>query len=84
MEYKPNSADRFIDKIAGTKIKAVISFIVWSIIYKIIDMNTLQWFGKNIFVDGNVLGFFVASAFALSIAVLVLGTIYNLVTGQKL
>jgi hypothetical protein len=84
MEYKPNSTDRFIDKIAGTKIKAVISFIVWSIIYKIIDMNTLQWFGKNIFVDGNVLGFFVASAFALSIAVLVLGTIYKLVTGQKL
>ena len=84
MEYKPNSADRFIDKIAGTKIKAVISFIVWSIIYKIIDMNTLQWFGKNIFVDGNVLGFFVASAFALSIVVLVLGTIYKLMTGQKL
>lgn len=84
MEYKPNSADRFIDKIAGTKIKAIISFIVWSIIYKIIDMNTLQWFGKNIFVDGNVLGFFVASAFALSIVVLVLGTIYKLMTGQKL
>lgn len=84
MEYKPNSADRFIDKIAGTKIKAVISFIVWSIIYKIIDMNTLQWFGKNIFVDGNVLGFFVASAFALSIVVLFLGTIYKLMTGQKL
>ena len=84
MEYKPNSADRFIDKIAGTKIKAVISFIVWSIIYKIIDMNTLQWFGKNIFVDGNVLGFFVASAFALSIVVLVLGTVYKLITGQKL
>ena len=84
MEYKPNSADRFIDKIVGTKIKAVISFTVWSIIYKIIDMNTLQWFGKNIFVDGNVLGFFVASAFALSIVVLVSGTIYKLVTGQKL
>lgn len=84
MEYKSNSADRFIDKIAGTKIKAIISFIVWSIIYKIIDMNTLQWFGKDIFVDGNVLGFFVASAFALSILVLVLGTIYKLMTGQKL
>ena len=84
MEYKPNSADRFIDKIAGTKIKAVISFIVWSIIYKIIDMNTLQWFGRNIFVDGNVLGFFVASAFALSIVILVLGTVYKLITGQKL
>jgi heme exporter protein D len=47
-------------------------------------MNTLQWFGKNIFVDGNVLGFFVASAFALSIVVLVLGTVYKLITGQKL
>ena len=84
MENKPDIAERFIEKIAGTKIKAAISFIIWSIIYKIIDMNTLQWFGKNIFVDGNVLGFFVASAFALSIVVLVLGTIYKLVTGQKL
>ena len=84
MKDKPDIAERFIEKIAGTKIKAAISFIIWSIIYKIIDMNTLQWFGKNIFVDGNVLGFFIASAFALSMVVLVLGSLYKLMTGQKL
>lgn len=61
-KYKPDAADKFIGFFFDTKLRFALSFIGWSIIYKIIDMNTLQWFGKDIFIrDGNILEFIVCS-----------------------
>ena len=55
-KYKPDAAVKFIGFFFDTKLRFALSFIGWSIIYKIIDMNTLQWFGKDIFIrDGNIL-----------------------------
>jgi len=82
-EYKQTALDKFLEFFIKNKIRGVISFIVWSFIYKIIDMNTLQWFGRDIFVDGSVLGFFVASAFSLSVFLFIFLSIYQLFTGQR-
>ena len=83
LKHKQTALDKFLGFFIKNKIRGVVSFIVWSFIYKIIDMNTLQWFGRDIFVDGSVLGFFVASAFSLSVFLLVFLGIYQLFTGQR-
>ena len=42
-------------------------------IYKIIDMNTIQWFGKTIFItgDGGILAFLMCAAFFWSAIILI-------------
>jgi len=81
-KYQPHIGDKAVGYLFKNKIHFAISFIIWSIIYKIIDMNTLQWFGRDIFVDGNVLGFFVASAFAFCLLGFIVGSILNLFIGE--
>jgi len=75
--------NRILEILVGSKIRFAIFFICWSVIYKIIDMNTLQWFGRDIFVDGNVLGFFLASFVALCLAFLPIGLIYEFFDPDK-
>jgi len=43
-------------------------------IYKIIDMNTIQWFGKTIFItnDANIFEFLVCAALFWSVLILIL------------
>ena len=82
-EYKQTALDKFLEFFIKNKIRAVVSFIVWSLIYKIIDMNSLQLFGRDIFVDGSVLGFFVTSGFSLCVFLFLFLSIYQLFTGQK-
>jgi hypothetical protein len=43
-------------------------------IYKIIDMNTIQWFGKTIFItgDGGILGFLICAALFWSAVILII------------
>ena len=70
--------DEILGKLFPNKIITFIWFIVWCTIYKILDMNTLQWFGEDIFIRGgkglfHIIGFFIASAFALSVIILILG-----------
>jgi len=78
VKYKAHIGDKVVGYIFKNKIHSAISFTVWSTIYKIIDMNTLQWFGKNIFVDGNVLGFLFTSAFSFCVFAFIFGSIFNL------
>jgi hypothetical protein len=48
-------------------------------------MNTIQWFGDDIFLknDSNFLEFAACAIGLGSIVFLVLGTIYKILTGQK-
>ena len=68
------------------KLRGSITFVVYLLIYKIIDMNTLQWFGKDIFIknDSNIFEFVVCAIGLGSIVFLILGSIYKLLSGQKL
>jgi hypothetical protein len=87
--YKPNSADKFMGFLFKNKVNSIITFFVWSFIYKIIDLNTLQWWGKDMFINsdiqgiGNLIGFCVASIFSFLMVVLLLGSIYSFLTGKK-
>jgi hypothetical protein len=58
----------------------VIGFVIWTVIYRIIDSQTLDWFGKSN--DSDTLVYFlqliVASAFFGSLVVLILIPILKL------
>tara|TARA_A100001015_G_C14971319_1_gene705258 strand:- start:24 stop:290 length:267 start_codon:yes stop_codon:yes gene_type:complete len=80
--------NEILAKLFPNKIVNTLWFIGWCFIYKLIDMNTLQWFGKDMFIRGSgwgdFIGFFVASAFALSVVLFCLMGIYSLITGKKI
>ena len=80
-KYKPHIGDKIVGFIFKDKIHIAISYIVWSFIYKIIDMNTMQWFGKGIFItEGGVLGFFFMAVIAFFIIAWAVLGIYDLLT----
>ena len=58
----------------------IIGFIVWTLIYRIIDSQTLDWFGKSN--DANTLVYFiqliVASAFFGGLIILILAPILKI------
>jgi len=82
-------ADKFVGFIFKNKVSAIITFFVWSVIYKIFDLNTLQWFGKDMFIKsdmhgfGNLAAFIVCSAFSFSVVFLVVVHTYGFFTGKK-
>ena len=84
-KYIQKSADKFLEFLFKNKINGSITFVVYLIIYKIIDMNTIQWFGDDIFLknDSNLFEFAVCAIGLGSIVLLVLVTIYKILTGQK-
>ena len=84
-KYIQKSADKFLEFLFKNKINGSITFVVYLIIYKVIDMNTLQWFGDDIFIknDANFLEFAVCAIGLGSVVFLIFGTIYKIITGQK-
>jgi len=82
-KYKSHIGDRVVGYLFKNKTHSAISFIAWSIIYKIIDMNTLQWFGKGMFItEGGVLSFLFMSVVAFCFIVFILDLIYHLLIGK--
>ena len=59
-KHKQNFADKFIGFLFKNKINGSVTFVVYLIIYKIIDMNTIQWFGDDIFIKESFLMFLVS------------------------
>lgn len=66
------------------KLRGSITFVVYLLIYKIIDMNTLQWFGKDIFIKNgaNLIEFLVSALGLGSFVVVGLAIIVNLFRGK--
>ena len=83
-KYKPHIGDKIVGFIFKDKIHIAISYIVWSFIYKIIDMNTMQWFGKGIFVTkGEPWEFLVMSVLAFFILSWIVMGIFSFLTGKS-
>ena len=82
-KHKQNSADKFLGFLFKNKINGSVTFVVYLIIYKIVDMNTIQWFGDDIFIKESFLVFLGCAIGLGSIVFLILGTIYKIITGQK-
>ena len=47
-KYNPHGGDQFIGFFFKTKLRGLSVYVLWTIIFKIIDMNTFQVFGKNL------------------------------------
>ena len=83
-KYKPHIGDKIVGFIFKDKIHIAISYIVWSFIYKIIDMNTMEWFGKGIFVTkGEPWEFLVMSVLAFFILSWIVMGIFSFLTGKS-
>jgi len=83
-KYKPHIGDKIVGFIFKDKIHIAISYIVWSFIYKIIDLNTMQWFGKGIFVTkGEPWEFLVMSVLAFVILSWIVMGIFSFLTGKS-
>ena len=65
------------------KLNASITGVVYLLIYKVIDMNTIQWFGDGMFItDGNILEFIVAAVFFGSCVIFVIAVIADALKGK--
>ena len=63
----------WLNRSCGTK-HLIIGFIIWTIIYRLIDSQTLDWFGKDndLSVIMYFFGLLAMSAVSLSVVVLIL------------
>ena len=61
-DKKNSTLNKILEYPLKNKITTSITFIVYLLICKVIDMNTIQWFGDEIFIDpskGNIIEFIV-------------------------
>ena len=59
-DKKQSTMNRVLEYMFKNKLNSAITFIIYLLICKIIDMNTIQWFGDDIFIrEGNILEFIV-------------------------
>ena len=82
-DKKQSTMDRILNYMFENKLNTSITCIVYLLICKVIDMNTIQWFGDDIFIrNGNVLEFIVAAVFFGSAIVFVFAVIADALKGK--
>ena len=82
---KPSTMDRILNYMFENKINTSITCIVYLLICKVIDMNTIQWYGDEIFIDpskGSILEFIVVYVFFGSCVVVGIAIIVNALRGK--
>jgi len=76
---------RVLEYMFKNKLNAAITFIVYLLICKVIDMNTIQWFGDEIFIDpskGNVIEFIICSILFGSAIIFIYSIIADALKGK--
>ena len=84
-DKKQSTMDRILNYMFENKLNTSITCIVYLLICKIIDMNTIQWFGDEIFIDpskGNILEFIVVYVFFGSCVVVGIAIIVEALKGK--
>ena len=84
-DKKTNTMDRILNYMFENKINTSITCIVYLLICKVIDMNTIQWYGDEIFIDpskGSILEFIVVYVFFGSCVVVGIAIIVNALRGK--
>ena len=84
-DKKQSTMDRVLEYMFKNKLNTAITFIVYLLICKVIDMNTIQWFGDEIFIDpskGNVIEFIVCSILFGSAIIFVYAVIADALKGK--
>ena len=82
-DEKQSTINKILIYAFKNKLNASITGVVYLLIYKVIDMNTIQWFGDDIFIrNGNILEFIVAAVFFGSAIVFVGAIIADALKGK--
>ena len=84
-DKKQSTMVRILEYMFKNKLNTAITFIVYLLICKVIDMNTIQWFGDEIFIDprkGNVIEFIVCSILFGSAIIFVYSIIADALKGK--
>ena len=84
-DKKQRTIDRILEYMFKNKLNTSITCIGYLLICKVIDMNTIQWFGDEIFIDpskGNVIEFIVCSILFGSFVIFVIAVISDALKGK--
>ena len=84
-DKKQRTIDRILEYMFKNKLNTSITCIGYLLICKVIDMNTIQWFGDEIFIDpskGNIIEFIVVYVFFGSAVVFVGAIIADALRGK--
>ena len=84
-DKKDSTINKILEYMFKNKLNTAITFIVYLLICKVIDMNTIQWFGDEIFFDpskGNIIEFIVCYVFFGSGVVFVYSIIADALKGK--
>jgi len=82
-DKKDSTIDNILGYVFKNKLNAAIAGVVYLLIYKVIDMNTIQWFGDDIFIrNGNVLEFIVCAALVGALPIFIFSIIAEALKGK--
>ena len=84
-DKKVSTINKILEYMFKNKLNTAITFIVYLLICKVIDMNTIQMFGDEIFIDprkGNVIEFIVCSILFGSAIIFVYSIIADALRGK--
>ena len=82
-DKKNSTINKILEYAFKNKLNTSITGVVYLLIYKVIDMNTIQWFGDDIFIrNGNVLEFIVCAIGLGSLIIFILSIIVDALRGK--
>ena len=80
---KDSTINNILGYVFKNKLNASIAGVVYLLIYKVIDMNTIQWFGDDIFIrNGNVFEFIICAALFGALPIFILAIIAEALKGK--
>ena len=82
-DKKNSTINKILEYAFKNKLNTSITGVVYLLIYKVIDMNTMQWFGDDIFIrEGNILEFIVVAAVMGSFVIVAIAIIADALKGK--
>ncbi|MDC0384468.1 hypothetical protein OAM89_00420 [bacterium] len=82
-DKKNSTINNILEYAFKNKLNTSITGVVYLLIYKVIDMNTMQWFGDDIFIrNGNLLEFIVVAAVMGSFVIIAIAIIADALRGK--
>jgi hypothetical protein len=82
-DKKNSTINKILEYAFKNKLNTSITGVVYLLIYKVIDMNTIQWFGDDIFIrEGNILEFIVVAAVMGSFVIVAIAIIADALRGK--
>lgn len=82
-DKKDSTINNILGYVFKNKLSASIAGVVYLLIYKVIDMNTIQWFGDDMFIrEGNILEFIVVAVFMGSCVIVAIAIIADALRGK--